>query len=225
MNLRLDWIGHPAAKYAVEHWHYSRQMPAGKNVYLGVWEDDRFIGCVLFGLGSGNSTNGRRYGLARSHEIAELTRIALRDHQTPVSRIVKIALKLLRKQSPGIKLVTSMADPRQGHVGRIYQAGNWIYTGPTAYDYEYFRNGKWMHHRSAGTFGSLAGLPKRRIPSKFRYLMPFDPTLRAVLKELAMPYPQDASEVKGDTPANPAGKGGSSPTPTLEFEETRQDAI
>ena len=33
--LRLDWCSHDAAKYAVEHYHYSRSMPAGKTVKVG----------------------------------------------------------------------------------------------------------------------------------------------------------------------------------------------
>ena len=30
VDLRLDWVGHDAAKFAVEHWHYSHAMPKSK---------------------------------------------------------------------------------------------------------------------------------------------------------------------------------------------------
>lgn len=73
-SLKLDWCDHAAAKYAVEHWHYSRVLPKGKNVYIGVWECGRFIGVIIFGSGGGNATDGRRWGLARSFETAELVR-------------------------------------------------------------------------------------------------------------------------------------------------------
>lgn len=137
-TLRLDWCSHQAAKYAVEHWHYSRTMPAGKNVYVGAWESAKFIGAVIFGMGSGNATNGTRFGLVRTGQMAELTRVALTEHKTPVSRIVAISLRMLRSQSPGLRLVISMADPKQGHHGGIYQAGGWVYTGTTKPDVQYF---------------------------------------------------------------------------------------
>ena len=52
MNLRLDWCSYKAAKHAVMNWHYSKTMPIGKLVKIGVWEDDKFIGVVIFGLGA-----------------------------------------------------------------------------------------------------------------------------------------------------------------------------
>jgi hypothetical protein len=198
MNLRLDWCSREAAKYAVEHWHYSRSLSSARNVYIGVWEEDQFIGSIVFGIGSGNTTNGQRFGLARTCEMAELTRVALKDgHQAPVSRMVAIALKMLKRQSPGIRLVISMADPAQNHVGGIYQAGNWIYTGETKPDVQYFLNGKWVHHRTATSAGSAAGLPSRKIPAKHRYLYPLDETIRSQIELLRKPYPkrQNASEV------------------------------
>jgi len=103
-------------------------MPKGKLVSIGVWENRDFIGSILFGLGSGKSTLGKAHGL-QLFQMAELVRVALYRHQTPVSRIVSIAVKMLRKQSPGIKLLVSFADPLQNHHGGIYQAMNWIYTG------------------------------------------------------------------------------------------------
>lgn len=51
-TLKLDWCSHEAAKYAVEHWHYSKCMPKSKLAKVGVWEDDRFIGVVMFGVGA-----------------------------------------------------------------------------------------------------------------------------------------------------------------------------
>jgi hypothetical protein len=52
MNLHLDWCSYQAAKYACENWHYAKVIPAGKNVYIGVYEEQKFIGCVIFGYGT-----------------------------------------------------------------------------------------------------------------------------------------------------------------------------
>src|SRR3990167_586456 len=94
-DLRLDWCSHAAAKYAVEHWHYSKCLPASKSEYIGVWENEKFIGAVTFGCGAGNITKGTLYGLP-GMQMAELTRVALSKHETTVSRIVAVALKMVK---------------------------------------------------------------------------------------------------------------------------------
>jgi len=213
-ELKVDWCSYQAAKYAVEHWHYSRRMPAGRNVYIGVWESGEFIGAVLFGLGSGSSTNGKRYGLASSHEMAELTRVALREHKAPVSQIVAQAIRLVKKQSPGLRLLISMADPAQGHVGAIYQAMNWVYTGVTKPDVLYFSRGEWVHHRTATSRGSAKGLPSKKLPPKHRYLYPLDRAMRRQIEPLRKPYPKRepcGQSVEGDTASDQEAGAGSIP--------------
>ena len=204
-----------AAKWAVMHWHYSRTMPAGKTVKIGVWEKGQFIGVILFGMGGGRSTCGTKYGLAKQFEIAELVRIAMSQHEAPVSRIVSIALRLLKRQSPGLRMVISFADTRQGHLGIIYQAGGWVYTGTPPQAHEYFAGGKWRHNRSAQIFGSKAGKPHRSVPPKHRYLMPLDPAMRAQIEPLRKPYPKCVRSVDSDTLAVQAGEGDTISTRTL----------
>lgn len=190
MTLKLDWCSHEAAKYAVEHWHYSECMPAGKTIKIGVWEDGKFIGCVIFSRGA-NSTLGKPYGLTQL-ESCELTRVALSSHVTPVTRIVSIALKMLKKLCPGIRLVISFADPEQGHIGAIYQAGNWIYVGKTIAADEYVVNGERMHGRSMrakyGTHIGKSFIKQMKGSSKLRYLMPLDEDMRDQLLTIGKEY-------------------------------------
>ena len=146
VELCLDWCSHQAAKHAVEHWHYSGSLPPPPMRRIGVWETGRFVGCVLFARGA-SSNLLKPYGLKMT-EGCELVRVALRDHWTPVSRIVAIALKILGRAEPGLRLVLSFADPAQGHHGGIYQAGGWLYLGTTASTYMYRdRAGKVWHNR------------------------------------------------------------------------------
>ena len=58
----LDFCDHRAAKHAVMRWHYSRKMPASKLVRIGVWEEGRFCGAVLYGVGA-NRHLARPFGL------------------------------------------------------------------------------------------------------------------------------------------------------------------
>jgi len=94
-NLRLDWCSFKAAKYAVEHWHYSKVMPAAKLNKIGMWENERFVGAIIFGRGAAPNLL-KPYGLKQT-EGCELVRIAMRDHYHPVSRCVAIAIRMLKK--------------------------------------------------------------------------------------------------------------------------------
>jgi hypothetical protein len=230
MNLRLDWCSHEAAKYAVEKWHYSKVMPAGKIVRVGAWEGEKFIGCVLFSRGANNNI-GRPYRLSQV-EVCELTRIALTIHHTPVSRIGAIAIKMVVKQSPGLRLIVSYADPSEQHHGGIYQAMNWIYVGlaEATGGFEYFINGQQVRTRTlSAAFGTRsdkvlsAALPnaeKRKQVRKHKYLYPLDAAMRAQIAPLAKPYPKRvcAASIDGDAPDLQSGEGGSTPTAALHTE-------
>ena len=61
-QLKLDWCSHEAAKYAVEHWHYSGRIPPSKLAKVGVWEDGQFIGAIVYGVGA-TPEIGKPYGL------------------------------------------------------------------------------------------------------------------------------------------------------------------
>lgn len=230
MSLRLDWVDYKAALYACEHWHYSKRLSKAANNYIGVWEEGKFIGCIVFGIGATNNI-GRPYNLT-NQECIELTRVALANHKTPVTQIIKIALKLLKKKNPGLKLIVSYADSEQDHYGGIYQAGNWIYTG-FSQDDNIVVNGIREHRRTLGSrYGtnSLEWIRKHVDPSakrvhtqpKFKYLYPLTDDMRLKIEPLRKPYPKKSALVvhpvrtSGDQP----GEGGSIPTPT--HRETKQ---
>lgn len=225
MTLRLDWCSHEAAKYAVEHWHYSRRLSKSRNVYVGCWEDGQFIGAITFGRGSNNNI-GSPLGLSQV-EIAELTRVALTDHKTQVSRIVSIAIKMLRKQSPGLRALVSYADPAEGHHGGIYQAMGWLYIGTSTAQRELLVNGRFMHKRTASSRWGTASPERIRamagvrieygpIEWKHSYLYPLDDAMRQQIAPLAKPYPKRAASIAADAPGVQPGEGGSTPTAALQ---------
>jgi hypothetical protein len=216
-DLKIDWATHEAAKYAVENWHYSESMPAGKLVKVGAWENGKFIGVVLFGRGANNNI-GKPYNLDQT-AACELVRIALAKHTTPVSKIAAIAIRFLKANSPGLRLIISYADPLQGHHGGIYQAGNWIYCGTSQAQQEVMHNGKIMHKRTANSlFGTIKGMQKSPIMWKHKYLMPLDNEMRKQIIPLSKAYPKRASSETSDTSAFHAEKGGATPTDALHFQ-------
>ena len=224
-NLKIDWATHEAAKYACENWHYSKCMPAGKLVKIGAWENGKFIGVVLFGLGATPNLS-KSYNL-KMIECCELTRVALTRHLTPVSKIVAIAIRFLKKTNPGLRLVVSFADTAQGHHGGIYQAGNWLFSGSAELDH-WVIHGKKMHPRSVvASFGSQSVETVKKIDPKarkvwglkHRYLMPLDEKMSRQIESLRKPYPKRAGSIVADVPEVHSGEGGAEPTPALHSTE------
>lgn len=231
-SLRLDWCSHEAAKYAVEHWHYSRRMPKSKLAKIGIWEDAQFTGAIIFGLGA-TPEIAKPFGLVQ-FEVCELVRVALRQHNTPVSRCVSIALRMIRRAFPGQRIVVSFADSSQGHVGVIYQADNWIYIGSQEY-HAYRVLGEVVHPRTLydryGVGGqSIPWLRSRIDPHaervrngiKHKYVYPLNAEMRARIAPLAQPYPRRAS-LESETLANPGGNEGAAMRPRGFRELVRAD--
>jgi hypothetical protein len=216
-DLKIDWATHEAVKHACENWHYSKSIPVPPLVKIGVWEKKAFIGVVVFSRGA-SSNLLKPYGLTQI-EGCELTRIALKEHIAPVSKIVKLAIKFLKKNSNKMRLIVSFADPQYGHHGGVYQAGNWIFVGDTMKSKEYWHKGKRLHSRQVSEKGwnIQQGVKRETIkPSqctitktlgKHRYLMPLDKAMKKQIMPLSKPYPKRASSDTDDTFGNPAKKG------------------
>ena len=117
-----------------------------------------------------------------------------------VSRIISIAVKMLKREMPGIRLLVSYADLNQGHKGKIYQATNWLYVGMTGYEASITLNGKLTHRRTINSkYGTsdIQWLRKCIDPSatryegkpKFKYLLPLDDEMAEHIRSLSKPYP------------------------------------
>lgn len=226
-DLRLDFCTHEAARHAVMRWHYSRAMPSAKLVRIGVWEGGRFVGAILYGSGA-NRHLSRPFGLECT-EACELVRVALasgREH--PTSKCLAISLKLLKRQSPGLRLVVSYADTKEGHLGTIYQATNWLFLEAANQPYLKVR-GKIEHPRSLyDRFGpggqSLDWLranvdPNARrveMPDKLKYVWCYDGKLREKLAAVALPYPKRAGSIASDASIIQVEEGGATPTSALQ---------
>jgi len=225
-RLKIDWCSYDAARYAVEHWHYSRSLPCSKTARLGAWEDGKFIGAIVFAWGANRYLAGE-YKLKMT-ESAELCRIALSKHTTPVSRIISIAVNMLKREMPGIRLLVSYADLNQGHEGKIYQASNWMFVGMTGYEAGITLNGKLTHRRTINSkYGTsdIQWLQKCIDPNatrhqgkpKLKYLLPLDDEIAEQIKPLSKPYSNCATSDTSDTPGVHPGKGRAARTVALQI--------
>jgi hypothetical protein len=209
-ELRLDWCGLDAAKYACERWHYSKCCSVGRQNFVGVWEGEKFIGAVVFARSSSTEI-GTAFGCTQWTSI-ELSRVALTGHLTPVSRVLGISIRMLQRRNPGLRIVVSFADPMHGHHGGIYQAAGWVYVGTSSPRRQFYIRGKWRTDTHAWRIRTDRTL-SRRVPGKHKYLLPLDAEMRARIAPLAKPYPK---RVKQATDEHPLSGGGAAPTHTLQ---------
>ena len=158
------------------------------------------MGVITLGVGP-----GQVYRLVEGAGLPHclvLTRFCLVDElpTNSESRILGVVLRALKKQT-GVKFIVAYADSAQGHVGTIYQAGNWIYTGLSQATPLYrLGGGPPQHSRSfSHVFGtryvnhfSAHGAALQKLPQqpKHRYIYFLDPAWRPRLRVSAQPYPK-----------------------------------
>ncbi len=199
-NILVLPIPFMAAKKLITEHHYLHSLPGGTMLTFGAFILNRLLGAITFGAGPALA-----YRLVKDAKIDDcltLTRLWLSD-QLPAnseSRVIGITLKALRRFTH-IKFVVTYADPAQEHVGIIYQATNWLYTGLSEtvplYD---IGDGKPQHSRSLGQiygthsikYLSGQGLPVKLVAqlAKHRYLYFLDSSWRCRLDVPVLPYPK-----------------------------------
>lgn len=110
--------------------HYARRMPCIQYAF-GLFNDyNVLIGVVTYGQPASPSVCKGLAGEENKHKVLELNRlVVLPDSpKNSASFLVSHSLKLLPKDM----FIVSYADSAWGHIGYVYQATNWIYTGKTS---------------------------------------------------------------------------------------------
>lgn len=190
--MRLTKANTKAIKKACTEFHYAKSVPTIQYAYNVYNSNDEWCGVIVFGGGANNNL-AKSFNVSNG-EVLELERVALNGKQECTSQAVAIALRLLHKENPIVKMVVSYADHRQNHLGTIYKATNWLYLGKTiTSDFQYFYNGKWTHERTINSKKNRdelkRTLPKRKNSNKFKYLYVFDKKTRNEYKKSSLKYP------------------------------------
>lgn len=196
------------AKRLVVREHYLHTMPGGTRLALGVFTGHRLLGALTLGVGPSNVH--RLVDGAEADDCLTLTRLWLSDllPGNSESKVIGATLRGLKRHT-SVKFVVAYADPAAGHLGTIYQATNWLYTGtsqPTALlD---LGDGVLQHSRSlAHAYGTHSrahfaahGVEMRAVPQwpKHRYIYFLDPTWRQRLRVPALPYPKKGKPGESD---------------------------
>jgi hypothetical protein len=188
------------AKKLLEREHYLHSLPGGTKLAFGAFTSQRLMGTLTFGAGP--SLGYHLVGGANIEDCLTLTRLWLSDElpRNSESRVLGVATRALRRHT-SIKFLLAYSDPAMGHLGTIYQAAGWIYTGLSSatplYD---IGDGKARHSRSiAQVLGSHSiehfpqyGLEVKLVPQepKHRYIYFIDRSWRSRLEVPVLPYPK-----------------------------------
>lgn len=107
--------------------HYAhRKCPI--SFAFGLYQDGNLCGIVTYGTPASAPLRDGIAGKEWSECVLELNRLCCENKKNVASMLVGSSLKMLPKPS----IVVSYADTAQGHVGYVYQATNFIYTGLSA---------------------------------------------------------------------------------------------
>jgi len=120
--------------------HYARRM-CQVSYGFGLYESMNLCGVVAYGMPAcqANASLG-------GFEMVELVRLVVSSQsRNAASMLVGRSLQ----QLPKPMAVISYADQAAGHIGYIYQATNWLYTGVSRGDVEYVIDGKHTHRKNA----------------------------------------------------------------------------
>jgi len=180
--------------------HYAHRIPSISYAY-GLFKDQEIVGVVTYGTPASSTLCKGICGDDWQKYVLELNRLVL-EYNLPneASRLVAASLRLLPKP----RIIVSFADTAQNHLGIVYQATNFIYTGLSTK----FRDVKvrGLEHQHHATYGH--GLSYKEIKEKYgednvyfvdrsrkhRYITFIGnrkekQTMRSALKYKVLPYP------------------------------------
>lgn len=123
-------ISYDEAKPFILNIHYARRIPCIQYAF-GMFENGELIGVVTYGMPASPSLCKGIAGEKNRDHVLELNRLCFLpdfNGQNRASYLVGQSLKML----PNYTFVVSYADwGGWHHVGYVYQATNWLYTGMT----------------------------------------------------------------------------------------------
>ncbi len=127
----MNILVQPTSRRATIPWlltrHYAHRL-CPISFAFGAYRGAELIGVVTYGTPASAPLRSGICGPEWADKVLELNRLCCENSKNVASTLVGRSLRLLPKPS----VIVSYADTEQGHVGYIYQATNFIYTGLSA---------------------------------------------------------------------------------------------
>jgi len=182
-------IGYIETKSWLKNRHYAKRMPSV--VYsFGLYKENDLVGVITYGIPASPFLCKGICGVEFSKDVLELTRLCLLDNlKNEASFLIGNTLKKIKKAH----ILVSYADTDFDHIGYIYQATNWLYTGATKQRTDMFSESGHSRH-------NMGESSKRQFrSSKYRYVYFIGSKkekkqMLAALKYPILPYPKGESK-------------------------------
>lgn len=187
-----------AMELVVRNHYLHRRAPC--SVAFGLFRGDSAVGVVCYGTPSSAPLRSGIAGPEHALNVVELTRLWVCDTVPRNGESYLIGRTVGRA---GKEIVVSYADASVGHVGTVYQATNWLYTGLSAKRTNWIVAGMSSHCQTIAdkyTAAELrekfgAGFTREPRPRKHRYVYLNAKGRRrrelvALLRYPVLPYPK-----------------------------------
>jgi len=139
----VERISYQEAKPWILQKHYAHKLPQVMYA-VALVEAGVVVGVVSYGRPS-TPQPCKCCGQQYIGCVLELNRLIVEsDTRNAASFLIAGSFKLLPRPS----ILVSYADPNQGHIGYIYQATNWLYTGLGGGSVELYLNGDRLNERT-----------------------------------------------------------------------------
>lgn len=175
-------ISRDIAEPFVEAIHYSRKLPSNVVFRFGLYEKGELIGVVTYGIPASPSLCVGIAGKENKDKVLELNRLAIlptHNGENRASWLVSHSLKLL----PNETYVVSYADTGWTHIGYVYQACNFLYTGMSAKRVDTYQpNGKHSRNYDKNNHSELH--QTRNAKHRYIYLVGDKRTKKKMFKAL-----------------------------------------
>jgi hypothetical protein len=209
ISYEIEQIPSRVANELVVANHYLHRSASTMFAY-GLYDGLHLVGCIIYGKPANQQLCKGVCGPEESDRVIELTRLWIEDGtpKNTESYLIGNSLKML---PPEYDILVSYAEIGAGHVGTVYQATNWIYTGMSDKHVEWVLDGQAGKH-SRHLFDEVGGTAKAKEiygdrlqqvqrPRKHRYIMlrgnkTRRKELTRKLRYKVLPYP------KKDTPTD-----------------------
>jgi len=124
--------------------HYAKRLPSISYAF-GLFIGVDLSGVITYGSPASPQLTTGIAGPENKHLVIELNRLVL--EQGIPSMLISQSLKML----PRPRIVVSYADTGMSHIGYVYQASNWIYTGCSKERTDMLSDGHARHNKGDKT--------------------------------------------------------------------------
>ena len=181
--------------------HYSKGFVHSSTIHLGVFKDDKLLGCLQYGCAMNPASGSSVVAGTKMDEYLELNRMWIDDclPRNSESSAISCSIKYIKAVYPKVKWIQSFADSRCGKLGVVYQACSFDYYGEHdsvfwEIDGAFYHNSLMTRDRSLRPSAAYCQDNKERAKKhvfrQFRYIKFLDKRWKKKCKHKRKEYPK-----------------------------------